>query len=91
MPGYMPEYGTYRDFISSEMLDQASNENKQIKYYIIDDLYSQLSAKEILDRGLYTYCILNPDSILGHRLNNLHYENDSIVLQHQHNVKVIKD
>ena len=80
--GYIPEYGTFEDFMSTKFLEEASENKRFIKYFIIDEKNTGKTAQVILDSTLYRFIEINPDSILKNSFNSIFVQTDSTYVQH---------
>jgi hypothetical protein len=88
-PNYVPEYGTFDDFISCKILEKASNNKSVIKYFIIDEVNSMKSANQISDSSNYKFLEINPDSVLMNGLNYIVFNDDTVILEHIHSLEFI--
>ena len=88
--GYIPEYGTFEDFMSSKFLEEASSKKRFIKYFIIDEKDADKTAQQIMDSTLYRFIEIDPDSILKNSFNSIFVHADSTYVQHTFNPDVIK-
>jgi hypothetical protein len=88
--GYIPEYGTFEDFMSNELLEDASRNKRFIKYFIIDEKDAANTAQQIMDSTLYRFIEIDPDSILKNSFNSIFVHPDSTYVQHAFNPDIIK-
>lgn len=88
--GYIPEYGIFEDFMSTNFLEEASKNKRFIKYYIIDEKNADKTAQHIMDSTLYRFIEINPDSILKHSFNSIFVNADSTYLRYAFNLETLK-
>ena len=87
---YIPEYGTFEDFMSNNFLEEASKNKRFIKYFIVDEKDADKTAQQIMDSTLYRFIEIDPDSILKNSFNSIFVHADSTYVQHTFNPDVIK-
>jgi len=90
MPNYLPEYSSFLDFIPLEKLENASRDKSMLKYYIIDEVNLTKSAIQIIDSSLFKIIEISPDSLLKNKINNLEIRDDTMILEHNHNLEFIR-